>query len=109
VLYSGWGGPGADSMALGVLSLDGSANERWIAKVGDAGRIVVMEGHDAIYLVQEGLSTWTAYLVDGRERVTRLGTIPRPLETLSISQDGRRVVANVADYRADAWMSKVVR
>ncbi|HEX7981118.1 MAG TPA: protein kinase, partial [Gemmatimonadaceae bacterium] len=109
VLYAGWGGPGADSMALGVLSLDAGTNERWVAKAGDSGRIVVVDGHDALFLVQEGLSTWSVYAVDGPDRATRLVTIPRPLESLTVSRDGARVVANVADYRADAWMSKVVR
>ena len=109
VLYSGWGGPGADSMALGVLSLDAGTNERWIAKAGDAARITLVNGHEALYFVQEGLSTWTAYLVDGPDRVSRLGTVPRAVETPSVSQDGTRFVANTADYRADAWMSKVIR
>lgn len=27
----------------------------------------------------------------------------------ALSRDGRRVVVNVRDYRADAWMSRVIR
>jgi hypothetical protein len=109
VFYTGWGGPGADSMALGVLSLDDGTHARWMAKTGDAARIVLVDGHDALFLVQEGLETWSVYTVDGPERVTKLATIARPLESLTVSRDGSRVVANVDDYRADAWMSKVVR
>jgi phytoene dehydrogenase-like protein len=43
-----------------------------------------------------------------RARVAPLGTIPRPVSSLSPSRDGRRVVANVRDDRDDAWMSKVI-
>jgi hypothetical protein len=35
--------------------------------------------------------------------------VPKPVNSLSVSRDRRRVVANVRDYRADAWMSKVIR
>jgi hypothetical protein len=38
-----------------------------------------------------------------------LGTLPRPVSSPTTSRDMRRVVANVRDYRADAWMSKVIR
>jgi hypothetical protein len=96
-------------MALGVLSLDDGTHARCVAKSGDAARIVLVDGHDALLLMQEGLETWSVYTVDGPERVTKLATLARPLETLTVSRDRTRVVANVADYRADAWMSKVVR
>jgi hypothetical protein len=109
VLYTGWGGPGADSMALGVLSLEDGRNERWTAGAGDEARIVLVEGHDALFLLQSGRETWTAFTVDGPERVVKLAVIPRALASLSVSRDLKRAVANVDDYRADAWMSRVIR
>jgi hypothetical protein len=108
VLYTGWGGPGADSVGLGVLSLDTGMHSRWTATPGDAGRIVLIDGHDALFLVQEGREAWHLYTADGPDRVVSIGTIPRPVSSLTASRDLKRVVANVRDYRADVWMSKVI-
>jgi serine/threonine-protein kinase len=109
VLYTGWGGPGADSMALAVLSLDDGRSERWTAGAGDAARIVLIDGHDALFLLQAGRETWSAFTVDGPGHATKLAVIPRPLASLSVSRDLTRAVANIDDYRADAWMSRVIR
>jgi hypothetical protein len=109
VFYTGWGGPGADSVGLGVLSLDSGTHELWTATPGEAGRIVLIDGHDALFLVAEGRESWRLYTADGPGRVASLGTLPRPVSSLTTSRDMRRVVANVRDYRADAWMSKVIR
>jgi hypothetical protein len=109
VLYTGWGGPGADSMALAVLSLDDGRNERWTTGAGDAARIVLIDGHGALFLLQSGRETWSAFTVDGPGQATKLAVIPRPLASLSVSRDLTRAVANVDDYRADAWMSRVIR
>jgi serine/threonine protein kinase len=108
VFYTGWGGPGADSVGLGVLSLDGGTQALWTATPGDAGRIVRIDGHDALFLVQEGRESWHLYTADGPNRIVSLGTIPRPVSSLTASRDLKRTVANVRDYRADAWMSKVI-
>jgi tRNA A-37 threonylcarbamoyl transferase component Bud32 len=108
VFYTGWGGPGADSVGLGVLSLETGAHALWTATPGDAGRIVLVDGHDALFLVQEGRETWSLYTADGPSRIAKLGTIPRPVSSLTASRDLKRIVANVRDYRADAWMSKVI-
>jgi hypothetical protein len=108
VLYTGWGGPGADSVGLGALALDTGTHAVWTATPGDAGRIVLIDGHDALYLVQEGRESWHLYTADGPNRVASIGTIPRPVSSLTASRDLERVVANVRDYRADAWMSKVI-
>jgi serine/threonine protein kinase len=99
----------ADSVGLGALLLDSGTHERWTATPGEAGRIVLVDGHDALFLVAEGRETWGLYTVDGPGRVASLGTLPRPVSSLTTPWDLRRVVANVRDYRADAWMSKVIR
>jgi hypothetical protein len=38
-----------------------------------------------------------------------LGTVPRPLFSASSSTDLKRATAVERDYRADAWLYKVVR
>jgi hypothetical protein len=109
VLYSGWGGPGADTVGFGALSLDQGAHSFWAAKLGDAGRIGLVDAHEALFLIAETSDMWSLYGADGPGRLTKLGTIARPLSSVTASRDLRRVAANVRDYRADAWLSKVIR
>jgi hypothetical protein len=109
VLYTGWGGPSADTVGLGVLSLDDGTNTQWAARPGESGRIVPVDGHDALLLLEEASEMWSLNAVDGPGRITPLGRIARPLNSLTASRKLVRIVANVRDYRADAWMSKVIR
>ena len=109
VLYTGWGGPGADTVGLGALSLDDGVHSFWAAKLGDAGRIGLADAHEALFLISESSDVWSLYGADGPGRLTKLGIIARPLSSVTVSRDLSRVAANVRDYRADAWMSKVIR
>jgi len=109
LLYTAWSGAGADSVSLGVLSLDDGTHSAWNTRIGGAGRIALLDGSAVLFLVSEGRDSWSVHRVDGPNRVAPLGTIPRPVSSLTLSRDRRRVVANVRDYRADAWMSKVIR
>jgi hypothetical protein len=97
VFFTGWGGPGADSVGLGVLSLDAGTHERWTATPGEAGRSVLVDGHDALFLVAEGRETWSVYTADGPGRIVPLGPLPRPVRSLPTSRDMRGVVANLRD------------
>ncbi len=96
-------------MNLGKLSLDDGTHAVLSTRVGGIGRVALVDGRDVLFLVSEGRDSWSIYRVDGPGRVSALGTIPRPVSALTLSRDRRRVVANVRDYRADAWMSKVIK
>jgi hypothetical protein len=109
LLYTGWSGSGGDSVSLGAVSLDEGTHTNVHTRIGGTGRIVLVDGHDAYFLVSEGRDVWSISRVDGPGRITPLGTIPRPVSSLTLSRDRRRIVANVRDYRADVWMSKVIR
>jgi len=108
VLYTGWGGPGADSVGLGALALGAGTHAIWSKTPGETGRIVLIDGHDALFLVEEGRESWSLYSADAPNRIAPLGAIAQPVSSLTASRNMRRVVANVRDYRADAWMSKVI-
>jgi hypothetical protein len=53
-------------------------------------------------------SRQVAAAVDDRYGIQRKNGSGRIAVTLNAPGDLRRVVANVRDYRADAWMSKVI-
>jgi hypothetical protein len=109
IFYTGWSGPGGDTVSFGALALDDGTHTVWHARPAGNGRVILGEGDDALFLIEEGGDNWSVFSADGPGRITRIGRVPKPVNTLSISRDRRRVVANVRDYRADAWMSKVIR
>ena len=109
LMYTGWSGPGADSVGFGAVSLVDGTHTSWMTRPGGVGRIALVDGRDVLLLLSQGRDAWSVYGADAPGRVRPLGTVPRPVSALTISRDRRRVVANVRDYRADAWMSKVIR
>jgi hypothetical protein len=68
-----------------------------------------VDRHDVLFLVAEGRDAWTVFTADGPGRLARVGTIPQSVNSLSTSRDLERAVVNTRDYRADAWMSRVIR
>jgi len=46
--------------------------------------------------------------MDGPGQVTPLGTVGRPIVGFTASADLSRATVMVRDYRADAWLNKVV-
>ena len=85
-----------------------SVVEREVNSVTD-NPLILTDAGDPLFLLGEGRDTWSVFTAEGPGRVAPLGAVPRPVNSLSVSRDRRRVVANVRDYRADAWMSRVIR
>ena len=64
--------------------------------------------HDAMIAVAETQEAWSLYTADaqgGTKLVTKVG---RPIFDISVARDMSRAAMMVVDYRADAWLSKVV-
>ncbi|HEU4721775.1 MAG TPA: hypothetical protein VFS59_10475 [Gemmatimonadaceae bacterium] len=94
---------------LAAAALDDGTHTARHTRIGGTGRIVLVDEHEALFVVSEGRDIWSLYAVDGPGQVRSPGTVPRPVSGLTRSRDRRRVVANVRDHRADAWMSMVIR
>ena len=58
--------------------------------------------------VAETQDSWALYAMDGPGQVTPLGTVGRPIVGFTASADLSRATVMVRDYRADAWLNKVV-
>ncbi|MDB4909131.1 MAG: hypothetical protein JWO05_3915 [Gemmatimonadetes bacterium] len=108
VVYYGFGRATGDSAGVGALSLDGGAQELWAARFGEQARVFATRGHGALLGVMESQDAWTLYAVDGPGKVAPLGTLGRPLLSFSPSGDLKRIVVTERDYRADAWLNRVV-
>ncbi|HKH93603.1 MAG TPA: hypothetical protein VKA54_17500, partial [Gemmatimonadaceae bacterium] len=64
--------------------------------------------HEALFLVGETQDSWSLFAIDGPAAMKPLGTVGRPISWFNVSRDLSRAAAVVTDYRADAWLNKVV-
>ena len=62
-----------------------------------------------LLLLGDTPETYSIYHLLSPGRAVKLGTIPRRVSSLSVSDDLKRAAVVVRNYHGDAWMSKVVR
>ena len=108
LLFGGIDRATGDSTSVGVLSLDDGRETRLDTRIAEDARIIAVEGHDALFAVAETQDAWSLYALDGPGRATLVGKVGRPIFDISVSHDMSRAALMVMDYRADAWLSKVV-
>ena len=109
LMYLGWGRATGDSLGMSVISLDDGSQSQWVKRFVEDARLGTIDGHDALLQLSQAQDSWSLYALDGPEKLVPLGTIPRPAVNVSVSSDLKRAVVSVRDYRADAWISKVIR
>ena len=71
-------------------------------------RVMAAKEHDALFAVAETQEAWSVYAVDAPGTTTLVAKVGRPISDISVAQDLSRAALMVLDYRADAWLSKVV-
>jgi hypothetical protein len=108
VLFGGLGKATGDSGSVAILSLDDGRETRLATRFGENMRIMAVQGHDALFAVAETQESWSLYALDAPDRITLVGKVGRPISGVSVSEDMSRAALMVTDYRADAWLSKVV-
>ena len=108
VFYVGFGRATNDSVSAGVLTLDDGKQTIWATHFAETARIAAITAHQALFSVATTQDSWSLFALDGPGRETPLGTIGRPIWWLSVSADLARATIMVLDYRADAWLNKVV-
>jgi hypothetical protein len=105
----GWKTTTADSLRVTVLSLADGAAEPWVTIYGEDYYADWLADGSFVLCVSEPQDTWTMYRIRGPGRVEKVGTVPRPISSISTSQDFTRAVVVTRDYLGDAWMFRVVR
>jgi hypothetical protein len=108
VLFGGMGKATGDSGSVAMLSLDDGHETRLDTRFGEDARLMAVKGHDALFAVAETQEAWSLYALDGPGHATLVGKVGRPIFDISVSEDMSRAALMVLDYRADAWLSKVV-
>jgi hypothetical protein len=109
IFFAGIDKATSDSTGVGVLSLrDGSMTQWTSLWVVGGGMTPLADGSLFldVSLTQESL---TFFKLSGPGQPQRLGASPRPLRAVSTAADLKHATALERDYRADAWLSKVVR
>jgi hypothetical protein len=108
LFYLGFGGVTGDSAGVGAITLDDGKQALWATRFAEDGRISAGGTHPVIFAVGETQDSWALYAMDGPGQMTSLGTVGRPIVGFSASGDLSRATVMVRDYRADAWLNKVV-
>jgi len=108
VLFGGVGKATGDSGSVAILSLEDGRETRLATRFGEDMRVISVQGHDALFAVAESQEAWSLYTVDAPGTTTLVAKVGRPIFDISVARDMSRAALMVMDYRADAWLSKVV-
>ena len=108
LFYDGSDKATADSLGVGVLSLDDGAETQWASMVAELGRITPLTDGSLFVQLSRTQGSLSFFKLTGPSQLQSLGDSPRPLRMISVSADMTRAAALERDYRADAWMNKVV-
>jgi hypothetical protein len=109
LIVAGFSAPSEDSLGVAAISLADGATSHWFTIFGEGAMVRSM--FDGSFLVRIGDTPeiQSFYRLRGPGSVEKLGTVPRPLMSSTMSRDGRRMMVVTRDYRGDAWIAKVVR
>ncbi len=108
LFYDGSDKATTDSLGVGVLSLDDGSTTQWAAMFAEGGRITPLADGGLFLVLARTQGALSFYKLAGPGQMQALGDSPRPMRGLTISRDMKRVSVLERDYRADAWISKVV-
>jgi hypothetical protein len=97
-----------DSLGVGVLALDDGSTAQWASMFAEAGRITPLADGGVFLTAARSQGALSFYKLTGPGQMQSLGDSPRPMRGISISRDMRLASVQERDYRADAWISKVV-
>jgi hypothetical protein len=98
-----------DSVGVGALTLSDGSMSTWYRAPGSYASVSPTADGTALVLLAraEDAYTFIKLLGPGQSRV--VGTPPRLLDGVTFSRDMKRAAVVERDYRADAWMSTVIR
>jgi hypothetical protein len=109
VAFIGWKAPNEDSLGVSVISSAHGEVSQWLAVFGEAASVSRLNDGTFLLILQDSPERYSLYRLLGPGRAAKLGTIPRTVSSLSVSEDLKRVAVVVRNYHGDAWMSRVVR
>jgi Protein kinase domain len=97
-----------DSLGLSALSLDDGSTVQWTSMFAELARITPLTDGGVFLQLSRTQGSLSFFKLTGPGQMQSLGDSPRPIRGVSISRDMKQVSVQERDYRADAFMSKVV-
>ncbi len=104
----GWNASTVDTMGVAELSLRDGTVTRWYSQFVDDARIGALGDGTGLFYANETAENVTLVHLLGPGSSRRLGTVPRPVRTISVSNDLKRAVVVTRDYFGDVWLHRVV-
>jgi len=108
LMYGAYGGPQADSLIVGMVSLDDGSMTEWGRSFAEHGRVKRLADDGMLLEAAQTEDNITFFTIAGPGQLARLGATARPVRDVSVSSDLKHAVVSERDYRADAWMNQVV-
>lgn len=108
LVFRGWNKVTNDTMGVSLLSLRDLSATQWFSQFVDDGRIDALSDGSAVFQSYETAESVTLIHLSGPGASRRLGTVPRPVTSLSLSDDLKRVVITTRDYFGDVYLMRVI-
>lgn len=80
----------------------------WTTMFTEFARVSPLADGGAFLQVSRTQGSLSFLKLTGPGQLRSLGDSPRPIRQVSVSKDMKWVAVQERDYRADAWMSKVI-
>jgi hypothetical protein len=109
VFVTGFNRSTADTLGIAAIDIANGSATQWMSVFGEDGTIQQLAGGELFLSLHRTQESLDLYRLSGPGKSQLLGSPPRPLVGVSVSQDLKRAVAFDRDYHADAWMYSVVR
>ncbi len=109
IFFTGFNKPSADTIGVSAVSLSDASTVQWASMFADRGYLTPLADGSEFFSVAQTQETLSFFKLTGPGKIERIGTSPRPVRLVSVSQDLKRAVASDRDYRADAWMNRVIK
>ena len=97
-----------DSLGIGVLALADGSTSMWTSMFAETARVSPLADGGAFLQLSRTQGSLSFIKLTGPGQLQSLGDSPRPIRQVSVSKDMKQVAVQERDYRADAWMSKVI-
>jgi len=75
----------------------------------DVAKAAFLADGSVVIPVWETQESVTLYRLRGPGRIERVGTIPRPVDQIRVTSDGRRVVVSTREFQGDIWLARIER
>jgi hypothetical protein len=109
VFVTGFNRATSDTLGVAAVNLADGSSTQWTSIFAEDGAVQVLGDGSVFLAVHRTQESLDLYHLTGPGKAQLLGSPPRPLLGVSVSDDLKRAVAFDRDYHADAWMYNVVK